>query len=80
MMDTAEMLLRRNAAGCTLRDQIRDTVIRSELNIFNSNNQLQNNKLNWIHRAERMEPKQILKHLMDYTPTGIRSIGHMKLR
>jgi hypothetical protein len=66
----------------TLEDSIRNTVIGNKLNIFNLNNTIENNRINWIHHVERMEPEHILKRLMDYTPTsrGTRSIGHLKLR
>jgi hypothetical protein len=62
-------------AGHKLKDQIRNTVIRNKLNIFNLKNIIQNNELKWIHNFERMEPERIPKRLMDYTPGGTRSVG-----
>jgi hypothetical protein len=56
-------------AECTLEDQIRNTVIRKKLNILNI---IQNNRLNWIHRARRTEPEPIPKQLMGNTPRGTR--------
>jgi hypothetical protein len=70
----------RNVAGYTLKDQIRNTVIRTELTVFSVNNRIQNNRLNWIHHVGRIEPERIPKQLMDYTPRGIRSIGRPKPR
>jgi hypothetical protein len=58
----------RNVAGYTLKDQIRNTVIRNELKIFSVNNRIKKNRLNWIHHVGRMEPERIPKQLMDYTP------------
>jgi hypothetical protein len=79
-IETAEKKFLRNVSGYTLKDQIRNTVIRNELNIFSENNRIQNNRLNWIHRVGRMEPERIPKQLMDYTPGGTSSIGRPKSR
>jgi hypothetical protein len=79
-IETAEMKFLRNVAGYTLKDQIRNTVIRNELKIFSVNNRIQNNRLNWIHHVARMEPERIPKQLMDYTPRVTRSIGRHKSR
>jgi hypothetical protein len=65
----------RNVAGYTLKDQIRNTVIRNELKIFSVNSRIQNNRLDWIHHVGRMEPERIPMRLMAYTPRGTRSIG-----
>jgi hypothetical protein len=64
----------RNVAGYTLQDKIRNTAIRNEINIFNLNNRIQNNRLNWIHHAKKIEPERIPKQLTDYTPGGTKSI------
>jgi hypothetical protein len=58
-IETAEMKFLRNVAGYTLNDQIPNTVIRNELKIFNVNNRIQKNRLNWIHHVGRMEPERI---------------------
>jgi hypothetical protein len=52
----------------------RNTVIRNELNIFNSNNTIHNNGIHCIYHDERMEPDRIPKQLMGYTLTGARYI------
>jgi hypothetical protein len=54
--------------GYTLKYQIRKTVIRKKRNMYNLNNIIQNNGLNWMHHVDRMEPERIPKPLMDYTP------------
>jgi hypothetical protein len=47
----------------------------------NLNNKIQNtNKLNWIPHVERMEPEGIPEQVIDYMPTGTRSIGRPMLR
>jgi hypothetical protein len=50
----------------------------AEINIFNLNNRIQINRLNWIHHVERMKREGIPK-LMDYTPRGTGSIGRPNL-
>jgi hypothetical protein len=79
-IETAEIKFLRNVARYTLKDKIRNTVIRNELKIFSVNNRIQNKRLNWINHVARMEPERIHKQLMDYTPRGTRSIGRPKLR
>jgi hypothetical protein len=56
--------------GCTLKDQIVNTLIRNDLNIFNLNNRVQNNWLDWVNRVERIGPELIAEYtyLMDYIP------------
>jgi hypothetical protein len=66
----------RYVPGHKLKDQI-----RNELNtrIFNLNNVIQNNRLNWISYFERMEPESIPKQLMDCVPRATRSAGRPNL-
>jgi hypothetical protein len=49
------MKVLRNVARYMTDNKIRNTVIRNKLSIFNLNNRIQENKLNWIHHAEIME-------------------------
>jgi hypothetical protein len=72
-VEGAEMAFLRNVAGYTLKDQIINTVIRNELNVFNFNNIIQNNRLNWIHDGEKMEPERIPEQLMEQDPLDARS-------
>lgn len=72
---TAEIKFRRNVAGYTLKDQIWITVIVNKWKIFNLNNIIRNNSLNWIHCVERLVAEHIPKQLRDYTPRWTRSSG-----
>jgi hypothetical protein len=72
--ETAEMKFLRNSVVYALEDQI-----RNNLHIFNLNNRIQNNSLNWIHYMESLDPECIPKQLKDYMPKGTRPIGHLKL-
>jgi hypothetical protein len=51
--ETIEITFLRNLVGYAFKDQIRNTVIRNEINIFNLNSSIQNNKLNSIHYVVR---------------------------
>jgi hypothetical protein len=79
-IETAEIKFLRNVTRYTLKDKIRNTMIRNELKIFSVNNRIQNNRLNWINHVARMDPERFHKQLMDYTPRGTRSIGRPKSR
>jgi hypothetical protein len=72
------MKLITNVAGYKLKDKIRNTAIRNELN--NNILVVQNNRPKWIYRVERMEPERISELLMDYRSKGIPSTGRPKLR
>jgi hypothetical protein len=52
----------KNVEGST-----RNTAIRNEINIFNSNGRIDNNRLNCIPHGERIEPDRNPKHLTCYT-------------
>jgi hypothetical protein len=47
--DTSEIKFLWNVVRYPLMDQIRNTVIRNELNVLNSNNIIQDNRFNWIY-------------------------------
>jgi hypothetical protein len=59
MTETAKKKILRNMARYMTEDQIRNTVIRIKLSIFNLNNRIQEKILNWIHHAKLMEPECI---------------------
>jgi hypothetical protein len=69
-----------NVTGHKLKDNIKNGVIRNELNIFNLTNEIQNNGLNWIHHVERMETERIPQQFMDCAPRGTMFIGRPKFR
>jgi hypothetical protein len=77
--ETADTRLHMNVARHILKDRIGIPVVRNELNIFNLNIIIQNCRLNWIHRADRMEAERIPKQVMGYTFRGTGSIGRPKL-
>jgi hypothetical protein len=56
-----EMKFLRNVAGYTIKCRVRNTVIMNELNIFDLNNRIQNNRLNWINDVERLKPERVPK-------------------
>jgi hypothetical protein len=58
-----------------LNDQSINTVITSELSILNLNNRIRNNRFNWIHHVEGIEPERIPKQLMGHILGGTRSTG-----
>jgi hypothetical protein len=56
---TPKMKFLRKVAGYALEGQIRNTVIRDKLNIFNINNIIQNDRLHLIYHVERTKPERI---------------------
>jgi hypothetical protein len=54
--------------------------LKSYINIINSNNRIQSNRLNCIHCIERKEHEGILNQLMWCKPKATRSTGRPKLR
>ena len=53
-IQTAEMRFLRKVKGCTRRDQIRNDVIREELNIYSVNEKVEEYKENWKAHLKRM--------------------------
>lgn len=74
-IETVAIKFSRNVAKNTLKDQIRNTVIRNELNIFSFEDRIWNNLCKWNYHTEIMESECIPKQLMNYIPRGTRSIG-----
>jgi hypothetical protein len=74
MIETAEIIFLKNVERCTLADAVINTVIRDELNMFNLDSTVRNNRLNLIHRVERLRPER-----MGYIPRRTRSSGRRKL-
>jgi hypothetical protein len=50
----------RRVKGCTRADRIRNVDIRAELNIFNINNRLEENKEKWKQHIDRRTEKKYL--------------------
>jgi hypothetical protein len=64
-----------SVAGYTLLDQKRKTDIRSELEIFNLTERIENQKENWHEHILRMTTDRLPEVLLNYKPRGYRNIG-----
>jgi hypothetical protein len=62
--ETAEMKSLRCVAGCTKKDQIRNTKIMEELNIFYLNNKILKFSLQWKYHVQRMKDWRIPKKIV----------------
>jgi hypothetical protein len=60
-IQAAEMRFLRRVKGCTRVDRIRNVDIRAELNIYNINNRLEENKEKWKQHINRMTETRIPK-------------------
>jgi hypothetical protein len=65
----------KRVAGYTLRDEVRNTAIREELQIFNTGERIQSRKIEWHEHLSRMEQQRIAQQVMFYKPIGYRDIG-----
>jgi hypothetical protein len=79
-IQAAEMRFLRRVKGCTRADRIRNVDIRAELNIYNINNRLEENKEKWKEHIDRMTETRIPKLILQYQPKGKRDIGCPKKR
>jgi hypothetical protein len=80
-IETAEMKSLRSVAGYTRKDQIRNTKIREELNIFNINAKIIKSRSQWkYYHVQRMEGRRILKKILTYNLKRKRNIGRPLLR
>jgi hypothetical protein len=57
--ETAETKFLRRVAGYTLRDEVRNTAIREELQIFNTGERIQSRKIGWHEHLSRVEQQRI---------------------
>jgi hypothetical protein len=64
----------RRVAGYTLRDEVRNTAIREELQIFNIGERIQSRKIEWHEHLSRMK-QQRNAQLVFYKPIGYSDIG-----
>jgi hypothetical protein len=74
------MKLLRRVAGFTLRDEVKNTAIREELQIFNIGERIQSRKIEWHKHLSRMEQQRIAQRVMFYKPIGYRDIGRPRRR
>jgi hypothetical protein len=78
-LDTLEIKLLINVARNTAIDEIKNSVIPNELNVYNLNYRFRNVISKWNHHIARIKPEPIPKQLMDSTPRGTRPNGPPKL-
>jgi hypothetical protein len=71
--ENAELKFLRRVAGYALRDEVRNTTIREELQIFNIGERIQSRKTEWHEHLSRMEQQRIAQ-IMFYKPIGYRDI------
>jgi hypothetical protein len=74
-IETAEMKFLRRVAGYTVRDEVRNTTVREELQIFNIGERIQSRKIEWHEHLSRMEQQRIAQQVVFYKPIGYRDIG-----
>jgi hypothetical protein len=72
--ETAEIKFLRRVAGYTFRDEVINTIIREELQIFNIGERIQSRKIEWHEHLSQMEQHRIAQ-VMFYKPIGYGDIG-----
>jgi hypothetical protein len=58
-IETAEIKFLRRVAGYNLRDEVRNSTTREELQIFNTGERIQSRKIEWHEHLSRMEHQRI---------------------
>lgn len=79
-LQTAEMRFLRRIKGCTREDRLRNEAIREELQIYNINDKIEEQKENWRQHLHRMDNRRIPKAITEYHPRGRRDRGRPKKR
>lgn len=79
-LESSEMKFLRSVAGLTLLDKQKNVDIRNRLQIYNLYERVQAQKQNWYEHIERMEHYRLPKILLNYKPTGRRSVGRPRTR
>jgi hypothetical protein len=79
-IETAEMRFLRHVAGYTRRDEISNSSIRSELQIFDINDKITDKKKKWHDYIQRMDPYRIAHKAAEYKPIEHRDVGRPKRR
>ncbi|KAK7861914.1 hypothetical protein R5R35_009378 [Gryllus longicercus] len=79
-LQAAEMRFLRKVKGCIKQDQIRNEDIRKELDIYNINERILENRKEWRRHIERMEEDSIPQLVLNYQPKGRRDIGRPRKR
>ena len=71
----AEMRVLRLIVGVTKRDKIRNTTIRTILNITNVIDDIKKSQLRWFGHLQRMENDRDPLRIYNWTPNGQRPVG-----
>lgn len=79
-IQASEMKFLRGVKGCTKLDHIRNEEIREELEIFNLNDRLNDNKQQWKEHIRRMPNTRLTKQILNYKVNGSRSVGRPRRR
>jgi hypothetical protein len=79
-IETAEMKFLRNVAGCAGKDQIGNTKIMEELNIFSPNSKILKSRSQWKYHVLRMENRRIPKKILAHNPKRLRNVGRPQSR
>jgi hypothetical protein len=79
-IETAEMKFLRRVAGYTLRDEVRNTTIREELQIFNTGERIQSRQIEWHEHLSQMEQQRIAQEVMFYKLISYRDTGRPRRR
>ena len=74
-IETAEMKFLRSVAGYTLFDKKHNEDIRTELQIFNVKDRINDTRTNWLEHIERMPKNRLPQILLEYQPRGKRRVG-----
>jgi hypothetical protein len=69
----------RYVAGYTLKEHVRNDNIRQQLEIFNLNDRIHQNKKNWHEHILRMDLR-ITQQILQHKPIGYRDIGRPRRR
>ena len=67
-LEAAELRFLRTVTGCTRLDEIRNEIIRKELEIPGIQDVRTKCKQNWINHLERMDNNRLSKHALNYKP------------
>lgn len=74
-IETAEMKFLRSVAGYTLLDKKHNEDIRTQLNIYNVNDRINQIRTNWLEHIERMPHNRFPQLTLQYQPKGKRKVG-----
>ncbi|PSN54852.1 hypothetical protein C0J52_12400 [Blattella germanica] len=73
IVETAEIKFLRYVVGYSLTDHMRSDDIQDQLNLYNLNGKIRNNKQNWHGHILRMQNNRPAKQAMQYSkPVGAR--------